>query len=85
MAIEDANCLARCIYENDDDIEIAFGIYEAQRLPRATRVQNASRQNGRIYHMNWPMSLARDYVIRSTSPARLLQRYDWLYGFNESG
>ncbi len=85
MAIEDAASLAECIQADADNIELALKTYEAQRSPRANRVQAASRRNGRIYHMKRPMSRLRDLVISTTSPKRLLKRYDWLYGFSESG
>jgi len=82
LAIEDAYILAKTIAENDDDIEIAFKVFEAQRQPRTSRVQSASRKNGNLYHMKRPGSLARDLVLKNTAPRRLIERYDWLYGYD---
>ena len=82
LAIEDAYILADCINENDDDIEIAFSIYEAQRAPRSSMVQSQSKKNGAIYHMKTPMSVARDLVLKNTSATNLIGRYDWLYGYD---
>ena len=55
--------------------------YEKKRRPRATAVQRASRNNGRIYHLAGPMAFARNLALRSANPERLMARYDWLYGW----
>ena len=48
---------------------------------RARRVQDAARRNGRIYHLSGAMAAARNLVLRSTPPQRLMASYDWLYGW----
>ena len=82
LAIEDAFILADCINDNDDDIDLAFSVYETQREPRASRVQSRSQKNGTIYHMKKPISVARDLVLKNSSATSLIGRYDWLYGYD---
>jgi salicylate hydroxylase len=78
LAIEDAAVLAGAIAAAPDDLAAAFADYEADRRPRASRVQKAARANGPIYHMGFPLALARDMVIRN-SGTPLTDRYDWIY------
>jgi len=82
LAIEDAYILANSINENEDDYDMAYSIFEAHRAPRTSKVQSKSRKNGNIYHMQKPLSLARDLVLRNTSPTRLISSYNWLYGYD---
>ncbi|MFZ4806412.1 MAG: FAD-dependent monooxygenase [Hyphomicrobiaceae bacterium] len=81
MALEDAETLAVCLTRYGDDVTTAFASYEAQRRPRITRVQRASRRNGGIYHASGPTALARDSVLRLTPGGVLMRQYDWLYGW----
>jgi salicylate hydroxylase len=78
LAIEDAIILARLLSRTPDQCARAFQTYETLRKPRTTRVQSEARRNGNIYHLPWPLSDARDYVIRRT---QFETRYDWLYGY----
>ncbi|MFN4012194.1 MAG: FAD-dependent oxidoreductase [Pannonibacter sp.] len=84
MAIEDAAVLGR-VMQGAKDIPAALAAYQQQRQPRATQVQQAASTNATIYHMAWPASLARDTVLRASSPERLLRRMDWIYGWRDSG
>ena len=79
QAIEDAGALAHAFGRTRDAVE-ALNLYSLSRLARATRVQETSRQLGRIYHLSGPAALARDTVMRLAGGRRLLHRYDWLYG-----
>jgi hypothetical protein len=36
---------------------------------------------GEIYHMDGAMRFARNMVLSTIPPARLLARNDWLYGY----
>jgi 6-hydroxynicotinate 3-monooxygenase len=46
MAIEDAAMLTRCLQETGvNGFKTAFGLYEANRRDRATRVQTVSNAN----------------------------------------
>jgi salicylate hydroxylase len=79
LAIEDAAVLAASLAASPHDIPAALAAYEAQRRTRTTKVQQAARQNGRIYHLGGPAAFARDLVLGGMGGARLLDRYDWLY------
>jgi salicylate hydroxylase len=79
LALEDAAVLAETLQQSD--AADAFRSYERRRRPRALRVAKASLQNGRIYHLSGALARARDLVLRTLPPERLMARYDWLYGW----
>ncbi|HYF55786.1 MAG TPA: FAD-dependent monooxygenase [Salinarimonas sp.] len=80
LAVEDAATLAACL-KAGDTIPEALRAYEAARLPRARRVQDAARRNGHIYHAPAPIALVRDLVMSRRSPQAMTGAYDWLYGW----
>ena len=84
LAIEDAATLALLLSQTPDHPAQAFALYQQSRIPRATRVQETARKNGSIYHMPFPLSLARDLVMRRKNDL-LLADYDWLYGWSLQG
>ena len=69
----------------DSSVDTAAGIaaalkrYGRLRRARVGRVQRTARRNGKIYHLNGPAALARDWFIRAMGPQRLLARQDWIY------
>lgn len=79
MAIEDAAVLAHCLAQSPSDPVAAFRHYDAMRAPRVSRVQNAARQAGRIYHLAGAARLARNQAMRMLGGERLLARHDWIY------
>jgi salicylate hydroxylase len=83
MAIEDAAVLARCLGEaqkpGGPSISAALKRYASLRRPRVLRVQRASRQRGRIYHLANPFAFARDLAIKTIGPRRVLARQDWIH------
>ena len=79
-AIEDAAALAAAVTEHPQDMAAAFRVYESARQARTTRIQRASQQRGRLYHMSGPARWMRDQIVRHRRPETLLMRYDWLYG-----
>ncbi|MEC9368245.1 MAG: FAD-dependent oxidoreductase [Pseudomonadota bacterium] len=79
LAIEDADMLARVIAESDSGMAVALARYEVARRDRAARVQRASANMGRTYHLSGPARAARNVVLRLAPPSRLLSRLDWLY------
>lgn len=81
MAIEDAAVLANMLGQIPDAPEAALRAYERSRLSRTARVQRAARQAGRIYHMGGIEALLRGLALRTMGGARLLTRYDWIYGW----
>ena len=85
LAIEEAATLAALLGQDRQDIAQALSAYETQRLPRARRVQNEARRNGRIYHAGGLIAFGRDQVMRHLGPEGMTRRYDWLYGFRTPG
>jgi salicylate hydroxylase len=67
------------------DMQVALKWYERRRRRRAERVALASRRNGSIYHYSGALAGARNLVLRTLPPQRLMARYDWLYGWRCDG
>lgn len=81
MALEDAVVVARALASDPQDPARAFDAYARERAPRLRRVAEASRANGRIYHMEGVMAAARNLALKHVPPERFMRRYDWLYGW----
>ncbi|CAN7361805.1 FAD-dependent monooxygenase [Bradyrhizobium sp. LjRoot220] len=83
MAIEDAAVLAKALSESSGEntagIPAALKRYGRLRRARVLQVQRAARRSGQIYHLTGPLALARDLVIKSLGPRRMLARQDWIY------
>jgi len=79
QAIEDAKVLADSFASAPEDPCRALANYSAARMPRASRIQAASRAQGKIYHMAGLKAFARDTVLRASGSRRLLSRQDWIY------
>lgn len=83
MAIEDAYILAREVSQ-EGDIAAALSAYEAQRKPRASRVQAVARQNASLFHRSNPLFQLGTYGPMWTAgkflPGVVHGRHDWLYG-----
>jgi len=80
-AIEDAAVLTKCCAASPNDRVSAFQHYEKTRKSRANRVLALSQNNRRIYHLGFPMSAARDTVMKATPQGAMQKRMDWLYGW----
>lgn len=80
QALEDAAALRSALAFSEADVPTAFRLFEQRRAPHARRVQEASRRQGRIYHMGGLAASARDASLRLLGPDRLLARLDWVYG-----
>jgi salicylate hydroxylase len=82
MALEDAWVLAD-VLDLALDPRSGLMIYEAARLPRATRVQRAAARAGRFYHLGpglrGPAQAALG-LASAVAPWLLAGRFDWLYG-----
>jgi salicylate hydroxylase len=79
QAIEDARALARAFQARPDDAAAALADYSSARMERAGRIQQASRNQGEIYHLSGFKAVARDLVLRASGSDRLLKRQDWIY------
>lgn len=81
MGIEDAAVLAPLLV-GTESAEAAFSRYVALRRPRTRRVAATSASNGRIFHLPWPMSMARDLVMRMQGSRAHLKRLGWIYDYD---
>ena len=81
MAIEDAAVLAQRLADARDHPAAAMRRYERQRRSRTARAQRAARRNGTIYQLGGPAASLRKLALAAIGGARLLARYDWLYGW----
>ncbi|HWU17123.1 MAG TPA: FAD-dependent monooxygenase [Devosia sp.] len=79
MGIEDAAVLAPLLIE-EPNAAASFAKFDAIRRPRVERVAKVSRSNGKIFHLPWPLSTARNLVISAQGPRGHLKRLAWLYG-----
>ncbi len=81
MAIEDAAILAPLLM-TEPDAATALRRYEALRRPRVERVRRVSNGNGFAFHLEWPLTLARDATLRLQGPRGHFRRLAWLYGYD---
>jgi salicylate hydroxylase len=86
MAIEDAYVLAASLDGHGSDIASALRDYEAERLPRTSRVQLEARERGRTYHLPSPLAQAkRDFMfwVRGLfNPQTSGIRANWVYEYD---
>ncbi len=81
MALEDAWVLADHLSRLP--VDAALPAYQAARMPRVRRIVAAANANARNYHLS---GVKRDIahvglrLAGRIAPARLLGRFDWLYG-----
>jgi salicylate hydroxylase len=80
-AIEDGAVLARVLSEMSAEPARAMRCYESERRRRTARIQRAARRNGAVYHMGGTQAFARMLALIALGGARILARYDWLYGW----
>ena len=84
QALEDAVTLVRHLKASD--LPGALEAWEDERFARVTRVLQASRANGRLFHQRpGPVRALRRSVISGVSnvaPGLAAGRLDWLYGFD---
>lgn len=81
MGIEDAAVLATQL-ATASNAETAFRAFESIRRERVSRVARVSALNGRIFHLPWPLSVARDRIIALQGNNSHLRRLGWLYGYD---
>ncbi|TGE00847.1 FAD-dependent oxidoreductase [Methylobacterium nonmethylotrophicum] len=84
LAIEDAAVLAACLAPGQP-VPAALAAYARARTERVRTIQAHARRNGRIYHAGTLVSAARDAVMGRLGPARMTERYAWLYGWRPLG
>lgn len=85
MAIEDGYVLARSL-AGHDRLSDALRAYEAERLPRTSRVQLEARERGRTYHLPSAWSqLKRDMAYRwrqLLNPNAVGIQANWVYEYD---
>jgi salicylate hydroxylase len=84
MAIEDGFILARCFAGAGMDVPGALGRYEAARRERTRKVVEGSAANAQRFHnpqLADPAE-AKKYVDREWDPARIAERYEWLFRYD---
>jgi len=85
QALEDVAVLVRQLRAHRKVGE-ALLAFEEERWARVTRVQEMSRENGRLYHRRTPLGrLARSVplaIAQSMAPALVRRRLDRLYGYD---
>jgi salicylate hydroxylase len=84
QAIEDGAALAKCLAKaGEQDIPDALRLYESLRLPRASRVQAASKENKTRFHLpDGPLQRERDAQIRDAATDWFLKAMSWVYGYD---
>jgi salicylate hydroxylase len=84
MAVEDGYAVARALATRTGSLEAALAAYEAERRPRTSRVQLASRARTRINQTEKPLAaMLRDvrYAIKKwLQPAKHTYGVEWIYG-----
>lgn len=79
QSIEDGAALAALLKTATDDVPATLRRYEAIRKPRATRLQEASANNRKRFHLpDGPEQQARDHAM-VTSGDRSIGNIGWLY------
>lgn len=86
MAIEDGYVLATALAAHGQDVHSALRDYEAERLPRTSRVQLESRERGKTYHLPSPLAqLKRDAMYRLqalVNPHASGIKANWVYEYD---
>jgi len=78
MAIEDAASLAKHWHSASLTAEQRLLSYAQSRWQRVSRVQQRARRNGKIFHADGLLRIARDTAMK-VGGARLMDM-PWLYG-----
>ncbi|WP_394358483.1 FAD-dependent monooxygenase [Halocynthiibacter halioticoli] len=82
MALEDAWVLAASLAMGDT-VAHGFAHYQAQRVPRVTRVIEAANKNARNYHLpSGPVRFLAHSALRlgtAVAPHMAAKQFDWIY------
>lgn len=85
LAIEDAAHLAARLGRDPATVPEALRRLSRERYARIRRVQRESRRNRLAYHAKFPVSAARNAMMRRLGPEGAARRLDWLYGWRAPG
>ena len=78
MAIEDAFVAAHCVATHAT-LEGARQSFDEQRVPRIAKVLQRVAFHRRVYHLPFPLSLARDLALSLRPKAAVARDLAWLY------
>ena len=85
MGLEDAWVLAAML-DRISDVSEALASYEHLRKPRATKVQETSLGNSKIYHAENPLVRFGLHtgmgIAGKLAPSLMTQRFDWIYNLD---
>ena len=83
MALEDGVIIARCL-DQFDDVAEALRHYQEARLDRTARIVRGSSDNTKRFHNPalGDAAGAEAYINREFDPAKIADRYNWLYEYN---
>ena len=83
MALEDAVVVARCL-DAYEDVPDALRHFEQARLERTAAIVRGSADNTKRFHNPaWADAAGTAaYVEQEFHPAKVAQRYDWLYQYD---
>lgn len=81
MSIEDASVLANHLPKDVENVPAALRTFEKERKSRAVLIQNISLRNAQTFHYSGPMALARDTVLKLSSPESLARKFDKIYAW----
>jgi len=79
QAIEDADALGLAFTLHPGDEAAALDAFQRARVPRANRIQRASRLQGVVYHLAGPPAFLRDRTMRAIGPEGMAKASDWIY------
>jgi salicylate hydroxylase len=77
--------LSRELCRSPEDVATALRAYEAQRIPRAAKVQLAARKQGEVFHLTSPLSrIKRWFQNRVDADQGRLEELqtEWLYNYD---
>lgn len=84
MAIEDAWVLADCLSVRSEPLRLRLTKYQQRRLPHTRRIQDNSRRNKTIFHLESPIARLGVYgpmkLGGMLTPGIVISRMDWMYG-----
>jgi salicylate hydroxylase len=85
QAIEDGAALPACLDAHPGDFVAGLKLYEAVRMPRATRCQAISRNNMTRFHLpDGPAQRERDTLMATGTTDWSQEAIGWLYGHDAS-
>lgn len=80
MALEDACGIAQHLHRSMP-VNESFAAHEAERRPRAARIQAESRRLGNLYHARGLKALGRNLALTAMGQDAAIRRNAWIYSW----